>query len=82
MVCLESAGWMANSADPDQTSALGMHCLLFRHALRVNTALAVVSVSLTIFWANSADNEIFFFFFSQETGFDFSCKLSPGDKFA
>ena len=33
----------------------------------------------TTLWANSADDKlvIFFLYFSQKTGFDFSCKLSP-----
>ena len=31
----------------------------------------------TILWANSADNELIFSYFSQTTGFHISCKLSP-----
>ena len=39
------------------------------------------SLTFTTLWAHSADDKlvIFFFYFSQKTGFDISCKLSPMD---
>ena len=39
-------------------------------------------LTFTTPWTHSADDRlvIFFSYFSQKTGFDFSCKLSPKEK--
>ena len=38
-----------------------------------------LGLTFTTLWTNSADNKLttFFSYFSQKTGFDISCKLSP-----
>ena len=84
-MCLLTAGWVANSVDPDQilhsvASDLGLLCLL--RPIRVTselhrpwptTNLILIWFNLYILWANSADDKLvmFFSYFSHKTEWHF-----------
>ena len=73
---------LSRANHPDQISQnmgpdLCLHCLACLPYIQVETSNRWYLKQIATLWANSADDKLVFSYFSQKTGFDISCKLSP-----